>query len=188
MTIDLETYLRERALVRAADRIMETLAPEVAQRGGAIPEVVTSHPDYRAVNNDMRGRVQQYELLTDTPERFVAYVGDSLNDGMGLDRSYRSRRALNVWTGLPIGTCFLSSSWKVNSYIGDRMYQIYATVNGRQFTGRGFGQGMAVVLRETAASKRKRRLRVNLSADTNGFRQGVESALASVGELREEGR
>lgn len=86
-----------------------------------------------------------------TQPTLIGYVGASLGDGMGLDRTGpTSRRELTDWHGKKIGTCFLSSSWRVNSYIGTRMYQIYARVDGIDYTGRGFGSGMAVVLRPCA--------------------------------------
>ncbi len=81
----------------------------------------------------------------------VAYVGKTLGDGMGVDRhGSTSRRVLADWHGKELGTCFLSSSWPVRSYIGSRMYQIYARVDGVDYTGRGFGEGMAVMLRPCA--------------------------------------
>jgi hypothetical protein len=81
-------------------------------------------------------------------ERITAYVGKPLGDGMGVDKSGpTSRRALTDWHGKAIGTCFLSSSWPVRSYIGSRMYQVYARIGGVDYTGRGFGEGMAVNLR-----------------------------------------
>lgn len=81
-------------------------------------------------------------------EQLIAYVGAPIGDGMGCDRSGpTSRRYLTDWHGNKLGTCYLSASWPVRSYIGDRMYQIYATVNGQEFTGRGFGETMVVRLR-----------------------------------------
>lgn len=91
---------------------------------------------------------------TDASAPFVAYVGPKLGDAMGCDKwSDGSRRALNDWDGTRIGTCFLSSSWWVNSCIGSRMWQIYATVNGADYTGRGFGEGMSVNLRPCKGRK-----------------------------------
>jgi len=87
-------------------------------------------------------------------QRAVAYVGKTLGDGMGVDRhGPTSRRALTDWHGNQIGTCALTSSWRVRSYIGCRMYQIYATINGVDYTGRGFGEGMSVVLRRCAKQR-----------------------------------
>lgn len=90
-------------------------------------------------------------------ERIIGYVGATLGDGGGCDpHGPRSRRKLETWDGRQIGTCYLSSSWRVHSYIGDRMYQIYARIDGRDYTGRGFGETMAVVLRPCATKRRAR--------------------------------
>ena len=150
--IDDETYARERAIVDKSEATMRALWP-AWEKGGVVPEAVTAHPDYRAVDNAMRSRVAQYELLTNTPESFVAYVGDELKYG-------RVSR-VTTWMGDMLGTCVPTSSWRVyNSAYGSRMYQVTARVGGREFTGRTFGQGMSVVLRETAASKRRRASKV----------------------------
>lgn len=61
---------------------------------------------------------------------------------------------ITTWDGKALGKCSLGKGWPVRSYLGKRMYQIYATIDGKQYTGRGFGAGMSVVLRETANSKR----------------------------------
>jgi len=90
------------------------------------------------------------------PESIVAYVGKTLGDGMGVERhGSTSSRALTDWHGNQIGTCYLSTSWPVRSYIGTRMFQIYATVNGVEYTGRGFGESMSVVLRPRAKQSRR---------------------------------
>lgn len=87
--------------------------------------------------------------VTDT--HALGYVGKPLGDGMGVDRfGSTSRRALNDWHGNQIGTCYISKSWPVRSYIGSRMCQIYARINGVNYTGRGFGEGMSVNLRRCA--------------------------------------
>ena len=79
-----------------------------------------------------------------TPERIIAYPGKPIGDGMGCDKfGPTSRRELCDWHGNVIGTCVFASSWPVRSYLGSRMYQIYATVNGVTYTGRGTGEGMA---------------------------------------------
>src|ERR1700722_10202851 len=51
---------------------------------------------------------------------------------------------LGDWHGEAIGTWRVLSSWKVNSYIGSRMYSIEARVNGVRYAGRGFGVGMSL--------------------------------------------
>lgn len=85
----------------------------------------------------------------------IAYVGDKIGDGMGVNRyGSTSRNHLTDWHGEIIGQCSLASSWRVNSYIGSYMHQVYATIKEREYTGRGFGRGMSVVLRPTASQKR----------------------------------
>jgi hypothetical protein len=158
-----EQYALERTLVDKADATMCELWADHA-KGGAIPLEVFTHPDYWAVDNAMRGRVEQYELLTNTPETFVAYVGKPAEWGSeserarGYDMGGNATRGhtLTTCTGDVLGTVRLGSGWRVKSFVGSRMYQAYAHVNGREFTGRTFGEGMSVVLRETAASKRRR--------------------------------
>ncbi|HRP25356.1 hypothetical protein [Thauera sp.] len=147
--IDRETYERERALVDKAEAAKRANWPDW-RKGGACPTAVIEHPDYKAVDNAMRGRVAQYEIVNNTPESFVAYVGKWGGTQAAFGRD------LTTWAGDVIGTVTLRTSWRVNSYVGSRMYQAYARVGGREFTGRTFGEGMAVVLRETAASKRAR--------------------------------
>lgn len=78
--------------------------------------------------------------LDGNPLNQVGYVGKRLPSGY--------QRELTDWHGRVIGVCMLTSSWAVRSYIGSRMYQIYATIDGVRYTGRGFGEGMSVNLRK----------------------------------------
>lgn len=88
-------------------------------------------------------------------DKLVAYVGKRIEgSGFGCDCTYGARNELTDWHGNRIGTCVMATSWRVNSYVGSRMYQIYAWSNGKEYTGRGFGESMAVVLRETARSRK----------------------------------
>lgn len=80
---------------------------------------------------------------------YTGWTGGYVGNGAGAVRD------LTDFAGKKIGTCRLASSWKVNSYIGSRMYQIYATVNGVKYTGRGFGTGMSVNLRPVKKGNRK---------------------------------
>ena len=49
---------------------------------------------------------------------------------------------LQNWEGKAIGTWRAIASWPIRSYMGSRMYQIRAWIDGRCYTGRGFGEGM----------------------------------------------
>lgn len=64
-----------------------------------------------------------------TPDYIVAYPSDN--------------NILTDWHGIVIGTWKTVASWSVESYIGSRMHQIEARVNGIVYTGRGFGKGMS---------------------------------------------
>lgn len=88
--------------------------------------------------------------------RGVFYVAPASKQARDATNAAACRRhALTTWAGVRIGEVCLSTSWPVGSYVGPRMYQAYATVGGREFTGRTFGEGLALSLRETAASKRR---------------------------------
>lgn len=84
-----------------------------------------------------------------SPEYIVAYVGPLYTPAQPQPHC----RVLTNWTGSPLGTCCIKSSWRVNSYIGPHMCQIYARINGADYTGRGFGEGMAVRLRRCAKQR-----------------------------------
>lgn len=152
--IDAQTYQEYRAIVDRANAYIDTIPPS---RDGwrTISAEAAKHPDYAACNNDIRGKVEQYELLTDTPEAFTAYL--QLPTGR-FDTNYLTAQPFDVtiWTGAKIGTARMTARWKVNSFMGTHMHQFEATVSGRKFTGRSFGHGCMINLRETAASARTR--------------------------------
>lgn len=131
---------------------IETITPEQY----AIERAMCDTPDNAACDNDMRGRVEQYEILRDLPDVIYAYIGTANQNGMGLDRTYGQTWPVSVWTGRPIGYATRGAGWRVNSFMGSHMYQFYARIGGREYTGRGFGEGMCIRLKETAASKRNR--------------------------------
>lgn len=140
-------YEVERAIYDRAEAIFRELAPKVFNRGGAIPEAVTSHPDWRACDNAMRGRVEQYEICTNPGEIVVAYLDKP--DARGV-------HPVTTWMGDPIGAARCIASRRVNSFTGTHMGSYRARIAGRDYHGRGFGSGMSIVLRETSASKRRR--------------------------------
>lgn len=97
--------------------------------------------------NAMLGKVEQYDVINNPPETLVAYVGKP-NGG--------ATYPITTWTGDILGYATKGATWRVNSYIGSHMSQFYARIAGREYTGRGFGAGLSIVLRETAQSKRAR--------------------------------
>src|SRR5438552_4232374 len=50
---------------------------------------------------------------------------------------------LTNWNGETIGTYRITRTWRTpKSYVSETMSQVYATVNGRTYTGRSAGVGM----------------------------------------------
>jgi hypothetical protein len=153
-TLSPERYAIERAICDKAHETMRANWPGYA-RGGAIPDAVTSHPDWQACDNEMRGRVEQYELLTAPPETIFAYMGEP--DARACNYESAQPWPVTAWTGHRLGTAFARAKWKTpGSFVSSHMYQFSARIAGRDYTGRGPGAGMYVRLRETAKSKRAR--------------------------------
>ena len=150
-----EQYATERAICDRA----QAYADSIMRPAGAKPRNYMTaeealHPDYAACDNDMRGRVSQYETLTSPPDRLVAYMGQP--DRQACNYESAQPWPVTTWAGNRIGTATISAKWRVRSFMGSHMFQFYARIADREYTGRGFGEGMCVSLRETAASKRKR--------------------------------
>lgn len=89
-------------------------------------------------------------------ESIVAYIGKPKGNGIGVDRVLGQSWHVTDWQGNVLGNATKGATWRVQSYVGTYMSQWYARINGREYTGRGFGEGMSVVLRETAASRKAR--------------------------------
>lgn len=123
--IDAATYERERALCDKA----AAYAEQFRQRNGwiVIPADAAAHPDYAAAGNDMRGRVEQFELLRDLPDSFCAYASEG---------------QVSVWTGLPLGRLEWRSSRPNSGYVSSRYYYGRAWVGGREYSVQGNGDGM----------------------------------------------
>lgn len=152
-TLTKERYAIERAIVDKAEAYRQRVT---GGKRNYLTAEETAHPDYSACNNEMRGRVEQYEILTDPPEKFVAYIGEGNKNGMGCDRIVGQSYPVTTWAGTKLGIATKGASWRVYSRWGTHMHQFYARITGREYTGRGFGPGMSIVLRETAESKRAR--------------------------------
>lgn len=143
--IQSESEYRElRAICDAAAAYAESIMCEgtAKRRRNYLTKEEAAAPVYAACSNEMRGKVEQWELLNNPPQCFGAYIG---SDG----------RSVTVWTGLPLGSAYPGRTWRVGRY-GESLTQYRATIAGREYTGRGQGAGMLIGLRETAESKRRR--------------------------------
>ena len=154
--LTLEQYAIERTICDQANAYWKAYATFDKSGWSSLPPELAAHPDYAACNNDMRGRVEQFEMLRDLPEKLTAYIGDREPNGMGCDRLIGRSYPVTVWTGLQIGNCTLvKHAGSRPNWISEATYQCYAIIGGKEYTGRTSGVGMYVNLRETAASKRK---------------------------------
>jgi hypothetical protein len=156
-TISPEQYVIERAIRDKAAAYWQANATFARNGASSMSQELCQHPDYAACDNAMRGRVAQFELLRDMPETIAAYIGKAKGNGMGCDRASGQSYTVTTWTGDLLGYATKGAAWRVNSYIGSHMAMFYARIGGREYVGRGFGEGMSIVLRETAASKRARK-------------------------------
>lgn len=133
-----EQYDIERAICDKADTYAHVTMAARGESCNYLTAEEAAHPDYAACDNEMRGRVEQYEILTEMPGTIVAYINGSDD---------RNTYSVTVWTGLAIGTAKETSRWRVNSLIGSHMRQYHARIGRNVYTGRGFGEGMSIVLR-----------------------------------------
>ena len=146
MTYTPETYTIERSICDRAKAYAESVMvdPITGKRRNFLTAEESAHSDYAACDNDMRGRVEQFEILRDLPDVIVAYLGEV----------FRGTFPVQVWTGLAIGNARCVSEWRVNSYMSTTRGAFRATIGGREYHGRGFGAGMSIVLRAVKGSTR----------------------------------
>lgn len=133
-----EQYDIERAICDKAEAYARATMASNGKRCCSLTAEEAAHPDYAACNNDMRGRVEQYEILTEMPHTIVAYINGSDD---------RNTYSVTTWTGLAIGTAKETSRWRVNSFVGSHMRQYHARIGRNVYAGRGFGVGMVIALR-----------------------------------------
>lgn len=154
-TISPEQYAIERAICDKANAYVERVCAAPARNYLTAEEA--KDPDYAACNNDMRGRVEQFEILRDLPETIVAYMTLEREESQRTNIEACKRWTVSTWSGHKLGFANETSRWKTpNSFMSSHMSQFMATIGGRTYTGRCGGSGMAITLKETAASKRKR--------------------------------
>lgn len=134
-----EQYAIERAICDKAEAYARATMATRGKYCNYLTADEAKHPDYAACDNDMRGRVEQYELLTEMPHTIVAYVGED-------------NATLQVWTGLAIGTVRETSRWR--SHYTWR-YQYHARIGNNVYTGRSRGAGWIIVLRYSEKLSRR---------------------------------
>ena len=56
-------------------------------------------------------------------------------------------KSITTWHGEFIAPAKVTSTWRINSWISDKMHQVYAKVDGKWFTGRTTGAGMIIKMK-----------------------------------------
>lgn len=133
MTYTETDYRRERAI---CDKAMQ-YAERFKQKNGwiVIPAEDAKHPDYAACDNAMRGRVEQFELLRDLPDRFSAYLSSDCSK-------------VTTWAGDTLGQAWILSSRPAGgSVYSCRYYYGRARIGGKLYSWQGYGDGMLCRLR-----------------------------------------
>ncbi len=76
MTYTESDYDREKAICEKAEQYFNAYCSY--DKGGwrSLSAELAKHSDYTSCDNDMRGRIEAFELIRDKPERFSAYVTD----------------------------------------------------------------------------------------------------------------
>lgn len=115
-------YQRERAICDKAEAYAR--ATMAGKRNYLTPEEC-AHPDYSACNNDMRGRVEAYELQRDKPDAFSAYVTE--------------KAEVTAWPGNVLGAIRQRGRW-VRSGFGGAKWRpvVFRAVWGRTYYGREY--------------------------------------------------
>lgn len=135
-----EQYAIERAICDKAEAYADAMRAKRGKHCNYITAEECTHPDYAACDNDMRGRVEQYEILTEMPATIVAYIGTP-----DTSQKWRGEYPVTVWTGQEIGKAWSTSSWRQRNWT--KVYQFHARIGRNVYTGRGQGEGMSIVLR-----------------------------------------
>ena len=131
-------YVVERAICDKANKYRNDIT---LGKRNYLTAIEAKHKDYKDCTNAMRGRVEQYEILNGKYDYFVAYLNDDY--------------AATTWTGdLLSHDSVCTGEWSINSYLSNTMSQHTFKIGKREYTGRGLGKGMSIILRETAKSKR----------------------------------
>lgn len=151
--ISQEQYQYEKAIYNKAEEFWKTHATFKGSGWSSLSTAFQAHPDYTACTNEIRGRIEQYEVLTTLPDKLVAYIGMASCNGMGVDRLIGQTYPVTTWAGDTLGFATRGTPWRVRSYSGSHMAMFYARIGKKEYLGRGFGESMSINLR--AASIRK---------------------------------
>lgn len=133
-------YERERAICDAANKYWQANATH-GKGGSSMSAELAAAPIYAVCDNAMRGRVEQFEILRDLPDKFYAYLENGKPDGVG------SRLNVAVWTGDILGTALVHTVSKYRPQYSERQRYGCATIGGKIYRWQGQGSGMCASFR-----------------------------------------
>ena len=134
-------YDRERAICSAAETYARETMAKRGKRCYWISAEEAAAPVYAACDNAMRGRVEQFELLRDLPDRFCAYLASGAGDGIG------ARIPVQVWTGEALGIATVRTIAKRGNQYGEKQRYGRAIIGGKLYQWQGQGAGMYALFR-----------------------------------------
>lgn len=143
MTYTPAQYRRERALCDADRQWSKAAMAENGPRANFITAEQSKRKPKRLqqVDNAMRGRVEQFELLRDLPDSFCAYLENGKPDGIG------ARLAVTCWPGDALGHAVVYTVAKRGNQWGERQRYGRATIGGKIYRWQGQGAGMYATFR-----------------------------------------
>lgn len=146
-------YQAERAAVDQAQAYAESIMSEggPSRVRNYLTKEEAAAPVYAAVNNDMRSRVEMWELRRDKPESIFAYWR-----GFNQERGHKLRPGHRIevtnWMGVRLGYATVSSTWRSN--FGDERAAFRLDFDGTQYSGTLYGDsGTYCRLRKLKGSK-----------------------------------
>lgn len=128
-------YLRDRAICDKANAYWQANASH-SRSGSSMSAELAANPDYAACTNAIRGRVEQFEILRDLPEKFTAYLASTGADMPG------NNLPVTVWSGDVLGTAWVYTIGKRRNMCGDRQRYGRARIGGKIYAWQGPGAGM----------------------------------------------
>lgn len=135
-------YRRERQLVAADHEWSRRVMRENGLRANFITAEQNARKPKRlkTVDNNMRGRVEQFEILRDLPDRFTAYMGCGSDHAGAIVE-------IGVWTGNVLGRGQIRSIGPRKGWTGERQRYGRVRIGGRLYAFQGPGAGMYCRLR-----------------------------------------
>lgn len=128
-------YDRERAICDAAQAYWQANAT-YGKQGSSMSAELAAAPVYAACDNAMRGRIEQFEILRDLPNKFYAYLENGKPDGQG------ARLNVTVWTGDILGIAVVHTVSKYRPQYSERQRYGRALIGGKLYRWQGQGAGM----------------------------------------------